>query len=56
VSLLERVARGELGLKSGQGFYEWTPDEAAALRQRIADGLAAVARLSDGASSRGPDS
>src|SRR5215212_7239045 len=50
VSLREKVARGELGLKSGQGFYAWTPDEAAALRQRIADGLAAIARLSDGTS------
>ena len=50
VSLREKVARGELGLKSGQGFYAWTPDEAAALRKRIGDGLAAIARLSDGAS------
>jgi 3-hydroxyacyl-CoA dehydrogenase len=49
VSLREKVARGELGLKSGQGFYTWTPDEAAALRKRIADGLAAIARLSDSA-------
>ena len=43
-SLRERVARGELGLKTGQGFYAWTPDEAAALRARIANGLAAIAR------------
>jgi 3-hydroxybutyryl-CoA dehydrogenase len=50
VSLREKVAGGELGLKSGQGFYTWTPDEAAALRQRIGDGLAAIARLSDRAS------
>jgi len=49
-SLRRKVARGELGLKSGQGFYTWTPDEAAALRKRIADGLAAIARLSDGSS------
>jgi 3-hydroxybutyryl-CoA dehydrogenase len=46
-SLRQKVARGELGLKSGQGFYSWTPDEAAALRKRIGDGLAAIARLSD---------
>jgi 3-hydroxybutyryl-CoA dehydrogenase len=51
-SLRQKVARGELGLKSGQGFYTWTPDEAAALRKRIADGLAAIARLSDGGSAR----
>ena len=56
VSLRQKVARGEIGLKSGQGFYAWTPDEAAALRQRIGDGLAAIARLSDGASGRDTDS
>ncbi len=49
-SLREKVARGELGLKSGQGFYEWTPEEAAALRRRISQGLAAISRLSDGSS------
>ena len=47
-SLREQVARGELGLKTGKGFYEWTPEEAAALRRRISEGLAAIARLSDG--------
>jgi 3-hydroxyacyl-CoA dehydrogenase len=46
-SLRERVARGEFGLKTGKGFYEWTPDEAAALRRRIGNALAAIARLSD---------
>ena len=46
-SLRERVARGDLGLKSGQGFYAWTPEEAAALRQRIGNALAAIAQLSD---------
>jgi 3-hydroxybutyryl-CoA dehydrogenase len=46
-SLREKVARGELGLKSGQGFYEWTPEEAAALRRRISEGLTAIARLDD---------
>jgi 3-hydroxybutyryl-CoA dehydrogenase len=46
-SLREKVARGELGLKSGKGFYEWTPEEAAALRRRISEGLAAIARLDD---------
>jgi 3-hydroxybutyryl-CoA dehydrogenase len=56
VSLRQKVARGDLGLKSGQGFYSWTPDEAAALRKRIADGLAAIARLSDSAGSGDADS
>jgi 3-hydroxybutyryl-CoA dehydrogenase len=46
-SLREKVARGELGLKTGKGFYEWTPEEATALRGRISEGLAAIARLSD---------
>ena len=46
-SLREKVARGELGLKTGKGFYEWTPEEAAALRSRIGNALATIARLSD---------
>jgi len=46
-SLREKVARGELGLKAGKGFYEWTPEEAAALRRRVSEGLAAIARLDD---------
>ena len=45
--LRERVERGELGLKTGQGFYPWPPDAATALRQRIGQVLSAVARLSD---------
>jgi 3-hydroxybutyryl-CoA dehydrogenase len=37
-SLAERAARGDLGLKSGRGFYEWTPTEAvAALAKRDAE-------------------
>ena len=47
-SLRDKVARGELGLKAGKGFYAWTPEEAAALRRRIGEGLAAIARLDDG--------
>lgn len=47
-SLRDRVARGELGLKTGKGFYTWTPEDAAALRRRISEGLATIARLSDG--------
>jgi 3-hydroxybutyryl-CoA dehydrogenase len=47
-SLRDKVARGELGLKAGKGFYTWTPEEAAALRRRIGEGLATIARLSDG--------
>jgi 3-hydroxybutyryl-CoA dehydrogenase len=45
--LRERVERGELGLKTGQGFYPWPPEAAAALRQRIGQALTAIAELSD---------
>ncbi|MBV9898237.1 MAG: 3-hydroxyacyl-CoA dehydrogenase family protein [Chloroflexi bacterium] len=37
--LLEKVERGELGVKAGRGFYEWTPEAAAALRERIGRAL-----------------
>lgn len=46
--LRQRVARGELGVKAGAGFYAWPPVAAAALRQRLGRGLAAIARLADG--------
>lgn len=32
--LSERVAAGQYGMKSGQGFYTWTPESAAAERKR----------------------
>jgi 3-hydroxyacyl-CoA dehydrogenase len=41
------VSRGELGLKTGRGFYDWSPQAAAELRQRISGALVAIARLSD---------
>jgi len=34
--LREKVERGELGVKTGKGFCEWTPESAEELRQRIA--------------------
>jgi len=43
--LRDKVARGELGVKTGQGFYEWTPEGAAALRERVGRALIAIARL-----------
>jgi 3-hydroxybutyryl-CoA dehydrogenase len=46
--LRETVARGDFGTKTGRGYYEWTPEAAAALRQRVSDGLAAIARLEQG--------
>ncbi|RMF86830.1 MAG: 3-hydroxyacyl-CoA dehydrogenase family protein [Nitrospinota bacterium] len=42
--LQEKVARGELGVKTGKGFYDWTPESAEKLRQRIARALAEIAR------------
>jgi 3-hydroxybutyryl-CoA dehydrogenase len=30
----EKVAKGELGVKSGRGFLEWTPEKAQAVRNR----------------------
>jgi 3-hydroxyacyl-CoA dehydrogenase len=48
--LRETVARGDLGTKTGRGYYDWTPESAAALRQRISDGLSALAGLGDGTS------
>jgi len=30
----EKVARGELGVKTGRGFLEWTPEQAQAVRAR----------------------
>ncbi|MBM3882834.1 MAG: hypothetical protein FJ387_24445 [Verrucomicrobia bacterium] len=36
----EMIARGELGVKTGKGFYCWTPESTEAVRARIAQGLA----------------
>ncbi len=44
--LRETVARGEHGVKTGSGFYEWTPEEGEALRQRVAKALIAIAQWS----------
>ena len=37
--LTEMVECGDIGVKSGKGFYEWTPDNVEALRRRIAKRL-----------------
>jgi 3-hydroxybutyryl-CoA dehydrogenase len=42
--LKEKVERGELGVKAGKGFHEWTPESAEALRQKIAKALIEIAR------------
>jgi 3-hydroxyacyl-CoA dehydrogenase len=55
--LHDKVAQGDLGIKSGRGFYEWPPDEAIALRSRVGNALAAIARLEKPAANDtpGPD-
>lgn len=37
--LNDKVKAGELGVKTGKGFYTWTDESAAALRDRIAQAL-----------------
>jgi len=42
--LKEKVAKGELGMKTGGGFYEgWTPEKMQAVRTRLSSYLRAVA-------------
>lgn len=45
--LRDHVARGELGVKTGKGFYEWTPESAETLRRRIAQALVAIEQLTN---------
>jgi 3-hydroxybutyryl-CoA dehydrogenase len=45
--LRDKVARGDLGQKTGKGIYDWPPEKAAALRARIGAALAAIARLDE---------
>ena len=42
--LLEKVAKGELGAKTGKGFYEWTPEFTEKWRKRILEGLVEFAK------------
>lgn len=43
--LLNMVERGDIGLKAGKGFYDWTPEKAEELRRRIAKGLVEIDKL-----------
>ncbi len=42
--MTERVDRGDLGMKTGKGLFEYTPEQAAALRKERAAKLVAVRR------------
>jgi 3-hydroxybutyryl-CoA dehydrogenase len=37
--LLDKIASGDLGVKTGIGFYDWTPESADAWRANMADSL-----------------
>jgi 3-hydroxybutyryl-CoA dehydrogenase len=39
-----KVAAGELGMSTGQGFIKWTPEQAAEVRKRLNQHLVAAAR------------
>ena len=42
--LRQMVEKGELGAKTGKGFYEWTPEFTEAWRKKIMKGLVAFAK------------
>lgn len=42
--LIAKVEKGELGMKTGRGFRDWTPEQAAELRKRLSDFLAQSAK------------
>jgi 3-hydroxybutyryl-CoA dehydrogenase len=46
--LKEKVERGELGIKSGKGFYDWTSESAENARNKIAQALIRIAQYSNG--------
>ena len=44
VILKEKVEGGELGIRSGRGFYEWTPESGEDLRARVAKALIEIGK------------
>ena len=46
--LQQMVAEGRLGMKSGRGFHDWTPDTAQALRAKVVRHLLALDRILEG--------
>ena len=50
--MIDSVARGDLGVKSGRGMYEWTPQTAEALRLRIGRALIRLAHPETGSEAK----
>ena len=46
--LQQMVSEGKLGMKSGQGFQTWTPEQAKALREKVVSHLLALEKLLEG--------
>ena len=44
--LSEKVENNDLGVKTGKGFYEWTPESAGELKLKIANALINIAQWS----------
>ncbi|WP_111422489.1 3-hydroxyacyl-CoA dehydrogenase family protein, partial [Rhodoplanes roseus] len=42
--LRQKVAEGKLGMKSGEGFRRWSPEEADAVRERLGEALVDLIR------------
>ena len=42
--LLEKIESGNLGTKTGKGFYEWTPESVESWRKNMADALLDMTR------------
>ncbi|MAT77418.1 hypothetical protein CMK14_20030 [Candidatus Poribacteria bacterium] len=42
--ILFEVEEGELGIRSGRGFYEWTPESGEDLRARVAKALIEIGK------------
>jgi 3-hydroxybutyryl-CoA dehydrogenase len=43
----EKVDRGELGAKTGKGFYDWTPESAEATRRKMAKAFIEIEKWSE---------
>ena len=46
--LQEKVDKGELGAKTGRGFYDWTPEAADATKRRVANAFIEIEKWSEG--------